>query len=60
MEQLYEAARKKIAALLQSIYGQELSNFTLDRFYQLIEEHIKEDVVCKLDVKSPCKPFISF
>ena len=49
MGQLYEAARRKIAVLLQAIYGQELSRHTLERFYQLIEEHIKEDVSCKLE-----------
>ena len=49
MGRLYEAARKKIASLLKSIYGEQLSSEQLERFFKLIEENIREDKACKLE-----------
>ena len=43
MGKLYEAARKKIASLLESIYGENISDRQKEAFFHLIEENIQED-----------------
>ena len=49
MSKLYGAAKEKIASLLKSIYGQDISSEQLERFFTLIEENIKDDAACNLE-----------
>ena len=49
MGKLYEAARKKIASLLESIYGENISDRQKEAFFHLIEENIQEDITCQLE-----------
>ncbi len=49
MGKLYEAARKKIASLLESIYSQAITNQQKEQLFHLIEENIQEDITCQLE-----------
>lgn len=49
MSKLYGAAREKIAFLLKSVYGESISPEQQERFFELIEENIKEDAACNLE-----------